>query len=363
MDILKIIAPTVLSFFTGIFITPFFARYFYKYKMWKKSPRTEAGDITSEHFKQIHNTEHEVSTPRVGGVIIHEVSTPRVGGVIIWVSVFLTVAAIYALSIVFPYERIGELSFFSRSQTVVPLGAFFLAAFIGLMDDLLQIFGQGSYAKDALVYRKVKIVFVTLIAVSLALWFYYKLDFVAVHLPFRGDLVIGAWFIPLFVAVVLATFSTSVIDGIDGLSGGVLASCFTAYAAIAFLGHQYDISALAGAIAGAVLAFLWFNVPPARFYMGETGMLSLTVVLAVIAFLTNAVLLLPIIALPLVVTTASDIVQIGVYKCFNKRRVFRVAPLHHHFQALGWPREKVVMRYWIVSVICAITGVILYVVS
>ncbi|MBX4206331.1 hypothetical protein KW784_00905, partial [Candidatus Parcubacteria bacterium] len=103
MDVLKIIAPTVLSFFTGIFITPFFARYFYKYKMWKKSPRTESGDITSEHFKQIHNTEHEVSTPRVGGVII-------------WVSVFLTVAAIYALSIVFPYERIGELSFFSRSQ-------------------------------------------------------------------------------------------------------------------------------------------------------------------------------------------------------------------------------------------------------
>jgi phospho-N-acetylmuramoyl-pentapeptide-transferase len=161
----------------------------------------------------------------------------------------------------------------------------------------------------------------------------------------------------------LGTFSGSVIDGLDGLSGGVLASCFTAFAAIAFLGSQYDISALSGAIAGGILAFLWFNIPPARFYMGETGMVSLTVVLAVIAFLTNAVLLLPIIALPLVATSLSVIIQTRVYKYFGHRRVFRVAPLHHHFQALGWPREKVVMRYWIVSVICAITGVILFIVS
>lgn len=351
MDILKIIAPTILSFFTGIFITPFFTRYFYKYKMWKKSPRTEAGDITSDHFMKIHNTEHEVSTPRIGGMII-------------WVSVLLTVVIIFALSKLVPgSETIAGLDFFSRSQTVVPLGAFFLAALIGLLDDLLQIAGQGSYAKDALVYRKVKIVFVTLIALSIALWFYYKLDFVSIHVPFYGMWVVGKWFIPIFVLVVLATFTGSVIDGIDGLSGGVLASAFTAYAAIAFLGAQYDISALAGAIAGGILAFLWFNVPPARFYMGETGMLSLTVVLAVIAFLTDAVLLLPIIALPLAVTSVSVMLQMGAYKYCGKRRVFKVAPLHHHFQALGWPREKVVMRYWIVSVICAITGVILYVVS
>ncbi len=351
MDVLKIILPTVISFFAGIFITPFFTRYFYKYKMWKKSPRTEAGDITSDHFKQIHNTDHEVSTPRIGGVII-------------WVSVFLTVAVIYLLSKLVPSsEIVAGLDFFSRSQTVVPLGAFFLAAIIGLLDDMLQIVGQGSYAKDAIVYRKVKIVFVTLIALSIALWFYYKLEFVSISIPFYGAWFVGWWFIPIFILVVLATFSGSVIDGLDGLAGGVLASCFTAYAAIAFLGAQYDISALAGAIAGGILAFLWFNIPPARFYMGETGMLALCVVLAVLAFLTDAVLLLPIIAFPLVATSASDIIQMTSYKCFNKRRVFHVAPLHHHFQALGWPREKVVMRYWIVSVICAITGVILYVVS
>lgn len=348
MDILKIIGPTVLSFFLGIFITPLFTKYFYKYKMWKKSPRIHSD--TSEAFHSIHNTEHEVSTPRIGGVII-------------WVSVLLTVAIIYIFSLFTTSETVSQFNFFSRSQTVVPLGAFFLAALIGLLDDLLQIFGQGTYAKDALVYRKVKIVFVTLIGLSIALWFYYKLDFVSIHIPFIGEWWLGFWFVPFFVIVMLATFSTSVIDGIDGLAGGVLASCFTAFAVIAFLGSQYDISALSGAIAGGILAFLWFNVPPARFYMGETGMLSLSVGLSVIAFLTNSVLLLPIIALPLVATTLSVLIQINSYKYFNKHRVFLVAPLHHHFQALGWPREKVVMRYWIVSVICAITGVILYLVS
>ncbi|MEK7227671.1 MAG: hypothetical protein AAB641_02155 [Patescibacteria group bacterium] len=354
-DVLKIIVPTVLSFSIGIFITPFFTRYFYKYKMWKKSPRTESD--TSERFKTIHNTEHEMSTPRVGGVII-------------WVSVLLTVVIIFALSKLFPLGLFGgresifnQLNFFSRSQTLVPLGAFFLAAVIGLFDDLLQIFGQGSYARDPLVYRKVKVVFITLIGLSIALWFHYKLDLVSIKIPFDGEWQLGIWFIPVFVIVMLATFSTSVIDGLDGLSGGVLASSFTAYAAIAFLGNQYDISALSGAIAGGILAFLWFNVPPARFYMGETGMLALTVALSVIAFLTDSVLLLPVIALPLVITSLSVIIQITGYKFFNKRRVFIVAPLHHHFQALGWPREKVVMRYWIVSVVCAITGIILYLVS
>jgi len=355
MDVLKIIAPTVMTFSIGILITPFFTKYFYKYKMWKKSPRVEAD--TSEAFNHIHNTERELNTPRVGGVII-------------WASVFLTVMITFILSQLFPAGLFGgersifdQINFFSRSQTVVPLGAFFFAAAVGLVDDLFQIFGHGSYAKDALVYRRVKIFFVTLIGLSIAIWFYYKLDFVSVKIPFDGPLYLGIWFIPFFVTVMLATFSTSVIDGLDGLAGGVLASAFTAFAVIAFLGAQYDISALSGAIAGGILAFLWFNVPPARFYMGETGMLALTVTLAVIAFLTDSVLLLPVIAFPLVITSASVIIQTNVYKHFNKRRVFLVAPLHHHFQALGWPREKVVMRYWIVSVVSAITGVILYLVS
>lgn len=348
MDILKIIFPTVLTFFIGISITPFFTKYFYHYKMWKKSSRAEAD--TSEAFGDIHNTGHEVSTPRIGGVII-------------WISVLFGVCIIYLLSIIFPSEVTEKLNFFSRSQTLVPLGAFFFAAFVGLADDLINIYGRSKFTQDALIYRKVKIILVILIGLVISLWFYYKLDFSSVHIPFNGDWYLGIIFIPFFIVVMLATFSTSVIDGIDGLAGGVLASVFTAFAVIAFVNNQIDISALSGAIAGAILAFLWFNVPPARFYMGETGMMALTVVLAVIAFLTDSVLLLPIIALPLAATTASDIIQIYVYKYFNGYRVFKVAPLHHHFQAIGWSKEKVVMRYWIVSAISAISGVILVLIS
>ena len=245
----------------------------------------------------------------------------------------------------------------------MPLGAFFLAAFIGLIDDLVHIYGQSKFAQDALIYRKIKIILVTIIGLVISLWFYYKLDFNSIHIPFNGDWYLGIWFIPFFIIVMLATFSTSVIDGLDGLAGGVMASVFGAYSLIAFLSGQSDISALAGAIAGGILAFLWFNVPPARFYMGESGILALTVVLSVIAFLTDTVLLLPIIALPLVATSASVILQVYVFYKPFKRRLFLVTPLHHHFQALGWSREKVVMRYWIVSVVSAITGVILYLVS
>ncbi|MDP2650997.1 MAG: hypothetical protein Q8O98_00215 [bacterium] len=343
-DILKIIIPTVLTFFLGLFITPFFTKYFYKYKMWRKSPRTESD--TSSTFNDIHNGDHETSTPRVGGVII-------------WVSVFLTVCVIYLSALIFDTPFTAKFNFFSRSQTLVPLAAFFFAALVGLLDDLLQISGQGTYARDHLVYRKVKVAIVSLIGLAMSLWFYFKLDYTSVHVPFWGDLELGILFIPFFILIMLAVFSTSVIDGLDGLAGGVLASVFTAYAVIGFVTSQMDISALSGAIAGAILAFLWYNIPPARFYMGESGMLALTVVLTVIAFLTDTSLLLPVIALPLAATSLSVIIQVTSYKFFNKKRVFKVAPLHHHYQALGWPREKVVMRYWVVSAIFAILGVII----
>lgn len=350
IDIIKVVVPSVLTFFLGILITPFFTHYFYKYKMWKKSPRTESGDITTNDFAKVHNTTGELSTPRVGGVII-------------WVSVSLTVFCIYFLYKIFPTDLTEKLNFFSRSQTVVPLGTLLLASFIGLADDLMQIFGKGTYAKDNIIYRKVKIACVVMLGLAIGSWFYFKLDIGSVHIPFMGDIFMGGWFIPFFILVMLATFSSSVIDGIDGLSGGVMATIFTAYSVIAFVQHQIDISALCAVIAGGILAFLWFNIPPARFYMGENGMLGLTVTLSVIAFLTNSVLVLPIIALPLVATSLSNIIQMISYKFFNKHRVFRVAPLHHHFEAIGWSKEKVVMRYWIVSVVFAISGVIVALVS
>jgi phospho-N-acetylmuramoyl-pentapeptide-transferase len=350
INVIKVVLPSVLTFFLGVLITPFFTNIFYKYKMWKKCPRTESGDITNGHFSKIHNTKGELSTPRVGGVII-------------WVSVLLTVLIIYLSSFFFPSDLTQKLNFFSRSQTLVPLATLILASLIGLVDDGLQISGKGSYARDSIVYRRIKIVSISLIGLAIGLWFYFKLGATTIHVPFWYDIDLGWMFIPFFIIIMLAVFSTSVIDGIDGLSGGVMTSIFTAYAVIAFIQNQIDISALCAVIAGGTLAFLWFNIPPARFYIGETGMLGLTVTLSVIAFMTNSVLLLPIIALPLVITSLSVIIQIVSYKYFNKHRVFKVSPLHHHFEAIGWSKEKIVMRYWIISVVFAIVGVILVLVS
>src|SRR3989344_3884087 len=152
MDAIKVIGPTVLTFFIGIFITPFFTHYFYKYKMWKKSPRVLAD--TSEAFNSIHNTEGEVSTPRIGGVII-------------WVAVILSVLVIYLFSLVYPSELARELNFFSRSQTLVPLGAFLFAALLGLTDDFFHISGKSSYAKDSLVYRRGENIFFSFFLVGL----------------------------------------------------------------------------------------------------------------------------------------------------------------------------------------------------
>ena len=243
--------------------------------MWKKSPRTLNQDGTSEEFVKVHNTSAELSTPRIGGVII-------------WMSVLLTVAVIFLLAAFFPTDLTLKLNFFSRSQTLIPLATLVLASIIGLIDDMLQIFGKGVYAKDPLIYRKIKIVCITLIGLLISFWFYDKLQATAIHIPFDGELELGILFIPFFIMVMLAVFSTSVIDGMDGLSGGVLSIIFTAYSVIAFFQNQIDISALCAVIAGGILAFLWFNIPPARFYMGETGMLGLTVTLSVIAFLTNS---------------------------------------------------------------------------
>ena len=156
-----------------------------------------------------------------------------------------------------------------------------------------------------------------------------------------------------------AVFSGGVIDGLDGLSGGVFASIFSAYASIAFFQNQINLATLASVIVGSILAFLWFNIPPARFYMSETGIMALTTTLTAVAFLTNAVFVLPIIALPLVLESLSVIIQLGSKRFFG-RKIFLVAPIHHHFEALGWPAEKVTMRFWILSAVAAVLGMILH---
>lgn len=352
-SLLKVFIPTAMSFFVGIGITPLLTSYFYKYRLWKRVPRKEdlevgSADKISPQFKEIHNTADELHTPRIGGSII-------------WISVLITAVLVWFISLLFPVEFAHKINFVSRNQTLIPLFAFVVASLVGLFDDFLGIFvNKGKFVNGF--PRGYMLLIVSIFGLVGGLWFYFKLGVSTIHIPFDGMLNLGLWFIPFFIVVTLATFSSGVIDGIDGLAGGVMATIYTSYGAIAYFQGQVDIAVMCLVVAGAVLAFLWFNIPPARFYMGETGMLGLTTLLTVVSFLTGTVLLLPLIALPLALTSFSSVVQIISKKYFGKK-VFRVAPLHHHFESLGWSRYKITMRYWVISVIFAIMGIIVSLVS
>src|SRR3989344_3381561 len=347
INLVKIFLPTTVAFFLAIILTPIATHFFYKYKMWKKYSRN--GSVEAPDFPKIHNEKEEPATPRPGGIII-------------WIPVLLTTAIFSPAATLFPHPLTEKLNFLSRSQTLIPYFTLLLGSLFGLWEDLAQIYDEGKLARDDSSWRKWKVLLIFVLALAVGIWFFYKLGVTGFHLPFGSEIYIGALIIPFFVLVALWTWSGSVIDGIDGLSGGVLASIFGAYSAIAFANNQIDLAAFSGVITGAILAFLWFNIPPARFYMGETGMMGLTITLATLAFLTDSVLILPIVAMPLVITSLSDILQFTSKKLRGKR-LFRLAPIHHHFEALGWPSYKVTMRYWVLSVVFAILGIILAIIS
>lgn len=354
LNVIKILLPSALAFMIGIAITPRISNLLYKKRLWKRNIRAEHSSITNTDFAKIHNSKEEISTPRMGGIII-------------WLSVLLSIGAVWIISRLFPSDIASKLDFFSKNQTLIPIASLMLGSFLGIIDDLIQVFGTndtpGKYDKDIL-FRYFKIFMIIVAGAVLASWFYFKLGMTGISIPFTSiTLEMGYLFIPFFIVILVAVFSGGVIDGLDGLAGGVLSIIFASYAIISYGQNQIDIAALCGVISGSILAFLWFNIPPARFYMGETGMMGLLIVLTVIAFLTDTVLVLPLIALPLLVSSASSFIQIFSYKYFGKRRVFKIAPLHHHFRAIGWSREKIVMRYWVVSIICAMLGIIIVFIS
>jgi phospho-N-acetylmuramoyl-pentapeptide-transferase len=348
LNLLKITIPTAFAFFLALLLTPIATHFFYKYKMWRKYSRSAT--VVNSDFSKIHNTQEELHTPRVGGIII-------------WFSALLTILIFYLPSILSSSVNAEKMNFLSRNQTLIPVFTLLLCSLIGLADDLIQIYGTGKIARDDKSWRKWKVILVTAISFFIGCWFFYKLGITSLHIPFGGEFYLGILIIPFFIIVALATFSSGVIDGIDGLSGGVLASIFAAYSVIAYANHQIDLAAFSGVISGVTLAFLWFNIPPARFYMGETGIMGLTITLATFAFLTDSVFLLPIIALPLVITSGSVILQMLSKKFRNGKRIFKLAPIHHHFEAIGWSPAKVTMRFWILSIIFAIIGIILTVIS
>lgn len=350
IDLLKVFVPAILAFWIGILTTPILTHYLYKYRVWKKSPgKTTLDGNKAVEFEKLR-TERYPDT---------ETKTPRMGGIIVWAAVALTAGVLALLQYLFPNDATVKLGFLSRSQTWIPFTTLILGALVGLINDILDVVDTKGEKGIPL---KLRLLFVALLSLVIGWWFYAKLEVTSISMPFGHTLEIGWLIIPLFMLVSIFLYASGVIDGIDGLSGGVFASVFAAYAFIAFHQNQINLAAFCATVVGALLAFLWFNVPPARFWMTETGTMGLTLTIAAIAFLTDTLgegsglIALPVIAFLLVITVCSNILQV-LSKKFRKKKIFKIAPLHHHFEAIGWPGYKVTMRYWILSIIFAILGV------
>lgn len=349
IEIIKILVPTILAFFVGIGITPTITNFLYKNQMWKKKAKTVTIDgREATVFNSLHKEK--------------EVNTPRLGGTIIWISAFASAFIIWILAKGTTIEIFDKLEFISRNQTWIPFFTLMLGAVVGLIDDLLEIRGKGKYLAGGLSLKK-RLAFVGLISLVISLWFFTKLQISEIFLPILGYFEIGWLFIPFMILTMMFIYSGGIIDGIDGLAGGIFAIAFGAYGIISLSNGQIDLAAFCFLIVGAILAFLWFNIPPARFYMSETGSMALTITLTVIAFMTDklgegrGLIVLPLIALPLVLTTLSVIVQLLSKKFRNGKKIFHSTPIHHHFEALGWPSYKVTMRYWVFAIIFASLGV------
>jgi phospho-N-acetylmuramoyl-pentapeptide-transferase len=346
IDLLKVFLPAAAAFWVGIAVAPLLTHYLYKYRVWKKhAGKTALDGKAAEVFAKLRSET--------------ETKTPRMGGILIWSSVAITTLGISLVASFFPNETTLKLDFLTRNQTWIPLMTLLAGAFVGFLNDLLDVTEPGGKG----ISIGVRLAFVSLLSAFIGWWFWDKLDVSTISIPFGPDIFIGWLVIPLFMLVSIFLYASGVIDGIDGLSGGVFASIFTAYAFIAFQQDQINLAAFCATLVGAILAFLWFNIPPARFWMTETGSMGLTLTIAVVAFMTDTLgegsglSALPVIAFLLVATVASNVIQVASKKLGNGKKVFRIAPLHHHFEAIGWPGYKVTMRYWVLSIIFAILGV------
>jgi phospho-N-acetylmuramoyl-pentapeptide-transferase len=341
-DIMRVFVPATTAFVLGVALTPLLAHFLYKYKFWKPKAGKVALDGSPATLRNQLHAERDTGTPFGGGILV-------------WGSALITAGIFALLAAAYP-DQLGAFAFISRAETWLPLAALFFGGFIGFLDDLSSVLGKGGLP------LRLRLSVVAFVSLLCAWWFYSKLGVTAISFPFvPGHVDLGILFIPFFMLVALSLYAGAVIDGIDGLSGGVYGTIFAAYAGIAFFQGQFNLAALCAAILGALLAFLWFNIPPARFYLSETGTMGLTLALVVIVFLTDlrgfghGLMALPVIALPLVITVVSVLAQIFWKKAFH-RKLLRIAPLHHHFEAIGWPPYKVTMRYWVVGIICAIVG-------
>ncbi len=313
-------------------------------------------------IKKIHSFKHieKENAPIFSQLHAKKEGTPTMAGIIIWGTVLIVILAFWLCSLIFDgfWEQIN---FLSRKETYLPLASLIIAALIGMADDLVGILKTKN--KNGLSMKE-RIALYSIVAIGGAYWFAFKLNWDVISIPFIGDLNIGIWASALiFIFIIIATsFSMNETNGLDGLAEGIATIALICLAIVAFLEGRYDLAVFAASLIGALLAFLWFNIYPAKFFMGDTGSMSLGVVIGVISMLTNTVFLLPFFAFILVVESLSVIIQTFSKKLL-KKKIFISTPLHHHFEAKGWLEPQITMRFWMISGISAMLGIIIFIID
>jgi phospho-N-acetylmuramoyl-pentapeptide-transferase len=320
-----------LSFLVSMALTPLYTTAAFSGRWWKRARTTTVTGEAATVYQKLHAAKHERHIPTMAGMI------------------FVITILLVTLS-----------SNLSRSETWLPLAAMAGAGLIGLFDDIINVRGVGG----GIAGMRAKMKSLLLVGISLVggWWFYFKLGVNSIHIPFFDTPHIGWLIIPLFVFVVFATANAvNITDGLDGLAGGLSTIAFAAYALIAFIEKKYGLSGFCMTVVGALLSYTWFNIYPARFFMGDVGSFALGTALGVVAMLTNTVLLLPIIGAVFVIETGSVAIQITSKKLRHGKKIFISTPIHHHFEALGWPETKITMRFWVLGEIAAFVGLILFI--
>lgn len=318
---------SIAAFVLAMLLTPIYTFLAYRYRFWKKQRDTSTTGEKLLVFVKLHEKKFKRNIPTMAGAI----------GVIA-----IAVITLFNLD---------------RGQTWLPLAGLIGGAIVGLIDDIINLRGDGTGVAG--MRSGMKFMMITAIGVALGWFFFAKLGIDSVHIPFLGDLSIGWGMVPLFAFAVVATGNAvNISDGLDGLAGGLLATSFGAFGVIALLQGQVALAGFAFTVVGALLSYLWFNIYPARFFMGDVGSFAFGVSLGVMAMLTNTLFLLPIIGIIFVIEAGSSLIQI-VSKRYFGRKIFKSAPIHHHLEAGGWPETKITMRFWVIGGVMAFVGVYL----
>lgn len=339
LQVTRVLMAAVLAFLVALGITPLVTSFLKHYQFNKQIRAKESAPI----FSQLHQK---------------KAGTPTGGGIIIWGTV-VGIAAIFWLLHIFFDGFFSQLNFIDRAQTYLPLLALIGAALVGLADDILGILHIGP--RGGGLGMRHKLLLYTIIALLGGLWFYFKLDWNTINVPFLGQFAVGYWFLLYFVFIIVASaFSVNETDGLDGLAGGTSLFSFTALTVIAFVLDRFHLAAFTATLVGALLAFLWYNIYPARFFMGDTGSMALGITLGTVSLITQSALLLPFFAIIPVIESLSVIIQLSSKALRNGKKVFLSTPIHHHFEALGWVESQIVMRFWIISAIFTTLGLVLF---